>query len=30
MDTLKDSFDRDTVLVLSTNSELLKYMSSAK
>jgi len=30
MDTLKDSFDGDTVLVLSTNSELLKYMSSAK
>jgi membrane protease subunit HflC len=30
MDTLKNSFDADTVLVLSTDSELLKYMSSAK
>jgi modulator of FtsH protease HflC len=30
MGTLKESFDKDTVLVLSTDSELLKYMNTAK
>ncbi len=30
MGTLKQSIDKDTVLVLSTDSELLKYMNAAK
>ena len=30
MGTLKSSFDKETVLVLSTDSELLKYMNTAK
>ena len=30
MSTLKESFDADTLLLLSTDSELLKYMNSAK
>ncbi len=30
MSTLKESFDADTLLLLSTDSELLRYMNSAK
>ncbi len=30
MGTLKDSFDQETVLVLSTDSELLKYLNAAR
>lgn len=30
MNTLKESFDKDTLLLLSTDSELLRYMNSAK
>ena len=30
MGTLEQSFDKDTVLVLSTDSELLKYLNAAK
>ena len=30
MVTLKESFDRDTVLVLSTDSELLRYLNAAR
>jgi membrane protease subunit HflC len=30
METLENSFDQDTVLLLSTDSELLRYLNSAK